>query len=337
MAEVERLYIEPETMGRYVTRSFLKYLAKKFHCRIGFEEISESRRERRNFKRGAFYLDVDRELIGKIRKLMKLFDVKIVDRSEAIGVFDINILMHMQTRMDTGIPIGIGLNEDRVVFAPWPSNGLTRDITVPLYISQLEENVLWIGREFKDCEDFFELIDGIPIKMIPEEKLVEFAEYLAKRTLGERAKYGILDKLISEPTDIMEDEELELMDSEEKVVSMLYKWKIINRGSPLQKGRYLIDVADLPNVAVSSLVLLGFLSGFDVIIVDRANMDFNVLNYQGRNNGFIYVSDRMTFSKHFKVYIDESKREIIKRELISGEYYTFSERFKPIWEIFKGE
>ncbi|MGQ4891809.1 MAG: hypothetical protein ACP6IP_04880 [Candidatus Njordarchaeia archaeon] len=337
MAKIERIYIEPKAMGKYVTRSLLKYLSNRFGCKIGFEESVEKRVDRKNFRRGAFYIEYDKEVEKEIKGLINLFGLKNVEKEKATGVFDINILIHMQTDMDSGIPVGLGVNEDRVVLIPWPSNVLTRDLTISLYLALLEENVLWIGREFGGWESFFELIDGVPLGMIPEERLVELAEYLAKRTLGEQSKYRILDKLLSEPTEIMGDEELELMDSEDKVVSMLYKWRILGESGKLDKGRYLVDVANLPNVAISTLILLGILAEFDLIIVDKVDFDFSVLNYQGRGSGFVYISDRVDFSKRFDVYIDASRGELAKRLPVGGVRYTFWEKFKPIWEIFKGE
>ncbi len=332
---MKRIYIDPKAMSSHFKRNVIKSIAIKYGAEINFQPISTSTYRTKNFESGFFYIDVSEKDLNRLKRLMFRFGIKSVNQEKAVGRFDKAIIAHMKVGLEEGIPIGYSKNRDRLVIIPWPSKIVSNSRLLGLFLALTEEKVIWIGEEFQGYDKVLEVIDGIPIKMVKDEKLMDLASFIAEELFGKFKTVQILEYLKSKPSELLRDEELDLITQEEKSVREFFEMGVLTRGESLNEGRYILDASNLPSTGINIAILTTILAEFPLIIVDNLSFNHKILGYLSNKTAFIYIKKGKDFPPHFDSFIDMGSLRVLKRVNIGSEEHIFIEKFEPLWGIFK--
>jgi len=333
----KKVYILPKSLTRRVNREILKNIAKELDGWIVFTHVEKLKmKKEEDFILGKVGIEVDEDKYGLLVKLLKKFNIEIVDEEQATAKYPRRVLIHLLSASEIGIPIGFGANMDRLVLIPWPSRIQTDSIPIASYFSLLSNSVIWLGKREPIPSGEFEDIYSLPINLIPENKLLTLASYIARHTIGIKKRIDILERLKSGSSRLLTDEELELLSVEERALAEFFENNILSRESTVNRiGRYFFSISGLSNIVINALVITSFLIGFDLVVLEGATIMKDVQDILEIPRKFIYVTPIKRFLEPFDAYINYGESTVVKRVYIEGEKFELSEKFIPIWRLFK--
>ncbi len=335
MFKLKSLIVDPRELKDSFKRELLRVISNRLGIRLKFVPVAVSG-VHRGFRRGYYVLEIREEKEKFVKKILKRFNINLIkDANNALGLFDETLIYYMETNELGNTPIGVSENFDRLVLIQLPNKIIVRDPLSAIYLSLLSEKSLWVGTLFKGYENFFELIDSLPISSIPREKLIDLSEYLSYRFLSKKEVASVIEKLISGSESMLEDLELPLGSEVDRLLNEIFSWGVLTREGEIGEGCYILSTKNLSKVAIDVVTLVSILMGFKIIVVTSPNLDRRVLDYITEEQTVIIVDSHGELSEPFRVLIDGDKGELVKKFYVSGKELYRVEKFMPIWKVFR--
>ncbi len=329
----KRVFLSPRNFSSKVKRRLVKIILTKQNLNLSFKEIPKP--GSRNLVKGFFYLDVPVKEYKNVINLLKKFGIELSkSEEEAMGLFELRVVADTLSELEDGIPIGVNAKRERLVLLPKPIIGVSRDRLTPLFLSEILENVLWIGSEFRGYENFLVLIDKLNIGGLGKGAIFELAKILATKTIGRRFLADFAEKMEREEN-LLEDEEFIVSSDADRVLSKLRDWEIFDFEKSASIGKHLLDVSGLPRLAVDLAIAIGLNLGYELIVVDKVSFDPKVLGNVRDFQSFIWI-DKFSTPNWANFIIDANKGFIVKKRRFRRRTVDYFERFIPLWDVIKG-